>query len=532
MGCGACGWWGVNLVWMAWASSDAIIAMNTSSKGFGPARHFVPSTMEFGLEEGLETKFRLLSWNLLAPSWDDLAPRKSDWHFRWPRILQEILVRAPDILVLQEVEVLIYDEQIEPFFKARGYKSVHTGHECGVGLAVFWRVSKFELKTATDFELTSTKLTPWRSILDNSFNSQQRKRYATQHNTVLFVILTRVGERKRSDGFLIGAVHLKANPRLHKPLRLDIQLFEANVLLDVLTEVVRRERTKYSSLSCILAGDFNAPHFYPDSVFQSMSRHIANPAEPWKPAWDDLTPPLPSPVYELLTKGNLTAESMGFLMTAIKAAGLHPSILLQGGGANCRSKSTLDFVFFGADHSESARLVALGSYFEGKQLKTDSHLNSASNEYSEEELKLATNDFDRKGLLGSGSFGKVYKGTMKDGTEVLQVPNEGGFEDEVTAELTPVGVGLVVSLRQVRVLSRFRHPNLVILMGFARFLAGGDAAKRIAHSRHALKPFSARARVSCALDAACGLSHLHNMTPRCIAAQGAEGWWNSGLCLS
>lgn len=43
---------------------------------------------------------------------------------------------------------------------------------------------------------------------------------------------------------------------------------------------------------------------------------------------------------------------------------------------------------------------------------------------------------------------------MKDGTEVaikvLRIPNEGGFEEEV------------------KVLSRFRHPNLVILMGFAR----------------------------------------------------------------
>lgn len=151
-------------------------------------------------------------------------------------------------------------------------------------------------------------------------------------------------------------------------------------------------------------------------------------------------------------------------------------------------------------------------FLKGAQLKTDSHLNNASNEYSEEELKLATENFDRKCLLGAGSFGKVYKGTMRDGTEVaikvLQVPNEGGFEDEV------------------RVLSRFRHPNLVILMGFARhaetgwrsliyeFLSGGDAAKRIARSRHSMEPFSARARVSTALDAACGLSHLHNMTPR------------------
>jgi len=43
---------------------------------------------------------------------------------------------------------------------------------------------------------------------------------------------------------------------------------------------------------------------------------------------------------------------------------------------------------------------------------------------------------------------------MRDGTEVaikvLQVPEEAGFKDEV------------------KVLSRFRHPNLVILMGFAR----------------------------------------------------------------
>eukprot|EP00913_Durusdinium_trenchii_P000603 g557.t1 len=43
---------------------------------------------------------------------------------------------------------------------------------------------------------------------------------------------------------------------------------------------------------------------------------------------------------------------------------------------------------------------------------------------------------------------------MNDGTEVaikvLHVPEEAGFEEEV------------------QVLSRFRHPNLVILMGFAR----------------------------------------------------------------
>ena len=321
------------LVWivLAW-NMFAAIAMNTSAKGFGPARHFVPaSSTEFGLQEEIQTKFRLLSWNVLAPSWDNLGTKQSNWHSRWARILQEVRVRKPDVMVLQEVEVLIYDDQIQPFFKARGYLSVYTGVDSGVGVAVFWRSSKFELKSATDFELSTTKLTPWRSLLDGSFKKQQRERYATKSNMVLFVILTCVGQEEvRPHAIMIGAVHLTANPAHHKPLLMDVQLFETNVLLDGMQEIIKQERLKYSSLNCILAGDFNVPHFFPESVFKSMTRHIENPAGSWEePSSDEES--LPSPVYELLTRGNLTAESIGFLMTAIKASGFHPSILLQGG---------------------------------------------------------------------------------------------------------------------------------------------------------------------------------------------------------
>ena len=151
-------------------------AFNVSVKGFGPARHFVPaSSLEFSLDEEVSTKFRLLNWNILAPTWDNFGVKKSNWQARFTRILQEMRLRKPDVMVLQEVEVLIYDEQIQPFLKARGYQGVFTGIDAGIGAAVFWRSSKFALGTAVDFELTGTSLTPWRPLLNQDFNEEQRE---------------------------------------------------------------------------------------------------------------------------------------------------------------------------------------------------------------------------------------------------------------------------------------------------------------------------------------------------------------------
>jgi len=143
-------------------------------------------------------------------------------------------------------------------------------------------------------------------------------------------------------------------------------------------------------------------------------------------------------------------------------------------------------------------------------LPADISLNKYSLEYQHSELQRATDNFDQRHRLGKGAFGAVYRGLRPDGTEiavkVMDVPEEGGFEDEV------------------RVLSKFRHPNLVILMGFARhgkqrflvyeLLAGGDVFKRLQQSCREDVPFLWRNRISAVYDAACGLSHLHNSKPK------------------
>ena len=137
-------------------------------------------------------------------------------------------------------------------------------------------------------------------------------------------------------------------------------------------------------------------------------------------------------------------------------------------------------------------------------------LQQISLELSYDELKHATDDFSDSCKLGSGAFGAVYKGTMQDGNEVaikvIELPDQAGFDDEV------------------KVLSRFRHPNLVILMGFARhmskrilvyeLLSGGDVHQRIRWAKEGIKSFTGAQRISVALDAAQGLSHLHNSKPR------------------
>jgi serine/threonine protein kinase len=140
----------------------------------------------------------------------------------------------------------------------------------------------------------------------------------------------------------------------------------------------------------------------------------------------------------------------------------------------------------------------------------DVGLNDLSLEYSYADLQQATRNFDANCQIGHGSFGGVYRGIQRDGTEVaikaLDVPEESGFEEEV------------------RVLSKFRHPNLVILMGFARessrrflvyeLLAGGDVYRRLQKSCLENVTFSWRQRISVAFDAACGLSHLHHASPK------------------
>lgn len=137
-------------------------------------------------------------------------------------------------------------------------------------------------------------------------------------------------------------------------------------------------------------------------------------------------------------------------------------------------------------------------------------LTEISLEYPYEDLLKATDGFSAEMRLGAGAAGAVYRGILQGGTEVAikVLFNRGGlegFEDEV------------------RVLSRFRHPNLVTLFGWGHhgdekylvyeLLEGGDVDDSLKKCRERDVPFMWPARLRVALTAASGLSHMVNSQP-------------------
>ncbi|MCD9640564.1 hypothetical protein HAX54_025932 [Datura stramonium] len=75
--------------------------------------------------------------------------------------------------------------------------------------------------------------------------------------------------------------------------------------------------------------------------------------------------------------------------------------------------------------------------------------------FSYSELRIATNNFRQSNKIGRGGFGIVYKGILKNGTEVAV--------KTLSAESRQ---GLREFLTEIETISDVRHPNLVELIGY------------------------------------------------------------------
>ncbi|XP_030532014.1 probable receptor-like protein kinase At2g23200 isoform X2 [Rhodamnia argentea] len=122
------------------------------------------------------------------------------------------------------------------------------------------------------------------------------------------------------------------------------------------------------------------------------------------------------------------------------------------------------------------------------------------------EIHFATNNFDGKLLIGSGGFGNVYRGTLRDGTKVAvkrsKPESEQGFSEFQT---------------EITVLSKIRHRHLVSLIGYCaersemllvyEFMEKGSLRDHLYNSDFPFLPWNQRLEIC--IGAARGLNYLH-----------------------
>ncbi|PQP99870.1 nodulation receptor kinase [Prunus yedoensis var. nudiflora] len=130
-----------------------------------------------------------------------------------------------------------------------------------------------------------------------------------------------------------------------------------------------------------------------------------------------------------------------------------------------------------------------------------------------EYIEAATQRY--KTLIGEGGFGSVYRGTLIDGQEVA-VKVRSATSTQGTREFE----------NELNLLSAIRHENLVPLLGYCcendqeilvyPFMSNGSLQDRLYGEAAKRKILDWPTRLSIALGAARGLTHLHTFAGRCI----------------
>ncbi|KAJ1378604.1 Serine-threonine/tyrosine-protein kinase, catalytic domain [Sesbania bispinosa] len=123
------------------------------------------------------------------------------------------------------------------------------------------------------------------------------------------------------------------------------------------------------------------------------------------------------------------------------------------------------------------------------------------------DIQSATNNFDRSLIIGSGGFGMVYKGVLRDNMKVAVKRGMPGSRQ-----------GLPEFQTEITILSKIRHRHLVSLVGYCEensemilvyeYVEKGPLKKHL-YGSAGFQPLSWKQRLEICIGAARGLHYLH-----------------------
>ncbi|CAN6452372.1 unnamed protein product [Victoria cruziana] len=129
-----------------------------------------------------------------------------------------------------------------------------------------------------------------------------------------------------------------------------------------------------------------------------------------------------------------------------------------------------------------------------------------------EDLDIPWTDLILKEKIGAGSFGTVHRADWHGSDVAVKILMEQDFHEERFNEF----------LREVAIMKRLRHPNIVLFMGavtqppnlsiVTEFLSRGSLYKLI-HRPGARESMDERRRLNMAFDVAKGMNYLHRRSP-------------------
>jgi len=190
----------------------------------------------------IDRQFTVMSYNILAESF---SRQQENWISRRETINSEILFYAPDILLLQEVQMSSQDNHLDFFdsnFGKQGYHGmclssfVYLSAAPKLGICIYWKSELFQ-------EIDSEKIY-FPEYLQN-FSKDIQTRYNSHHCALIVALRSKF----TNQIIIVCTTHIWCN--FTAP---DTQIVQVGICLQKIAQM----KAKYPNSSVIFGGDFNS----------------------------------------------------------------------------------------------------------------------------------------------------------------------------------------------------------------------------------------------------------------------------------